>query len=116
MIEILEQMPNQWTTFDIQDDARQVLFELGMSDSFSKKPNRHRVYYATKYKHPTHYILALRFTGSIRAEDNVCIVYCLPKSQYTVGEFVGFQQSKSAIPGYDEVVMKEVIPPNSSEN
>jgi hypothetical protein len=62
MIEILEQLPNQFFTFDNDAEVKMLLFEVGIVDKLSKNLSA-SVQAVIFAEHPTHHIIGMRFVG-----------------------------------------------------
>lgn len=96
-------MPNQFFQFADDKEAKQLLFELGLIDKFSKKPigNDSAAQLVTYGEHLTHFIVAMFFTGKTKPEDNGYVVFCLPKSQYSperASQFVRLKMEGQGLP------------------
>ncbi|HZF01606.1 MAG TPA: hypothetical protein VE344_06880 [Methylomirabilota bacterium] len=116
MIEILEQMPNQFFQFADDKEAKQLLFELGMIDKFTPKPNfkPSTTQILTESNHPTHFIAAMYFAGKTNPTDNGYLVFCLPKSQFSPEQAMAFVQKKMEGQGHPAVF--KFLPGDSSQN
>jgi len=79
--------PNQ--PFQIQDnaEAKSLLLELGLLETFSDKMAANNgagtTQIVTYGEHPTHFIIALLFLGMTLATDNGYYVVCMPKNQFS---------------------------------
>lgn len=117
MIEILEQIPDQTIQFDDDEQAKQLLFELGMVDKFLKKPKTKtstNTQLVTHFSHPTHYIIAMHFSGHKRPEANGYLVYCLPKSKFTKEQAIESVASRMGDMGV--ITRVNSVPRDSSHN
>jgi hypothetical protein len=85
MIEKLKQHPNDpfaWA----DDEAKLLCVELGIVNRF-KDFNELRTQVVEFGEHPTHHILALRFSGQPDPSENGFQVTCVPKSKVSPAEF-----------------------------
>ncbi|MGD1088953.1 MAG: hypothetical protein ABR955_09560 [Verrucomicrobiota bacterium] len=116
MIEILEQMPNLTFFFEKDDEAKTVLFEMGLIDKFSQEPpySQSTIQAVSYSEHATHFIIGLLYLGKTKPEDNGYLVYCLPKSQYSLQKAIQFRER--ILQGQGVSVVEKILSGKSSEN
>lgn len=85
MIEKLERNPHEGLAL-VDDEAKMLCFELGIVDRF-KDFHELRTQIVVFGEHPTHHILALRFSGQPDPSENGFQVSCLPKSKVSTAKF-----------------------------
>lgn len=84
----LSQLRNQIVAITDDTEAQTLLLQIGAIDKFPASPNSRgpwaaRVGYGG---HPTHWIMATRFSGFPRSIDNGYLIECLPKSRFTLAD------------------------------
>jgi len=86
--------PDKLFEFSGDEQAVDLLFELGLIDEFSKShpPGKTTVQTITGDL-PTHHVIATRFAGNFEAEENGYWVLCIPKSEYSVEEINNHMQA-----------------------
>jgi hypothetical protein len=117
MIEILDQMPNLTFLFEKSDEAKTVLFEMGLIDKFSQRPLyfHQSTLQAIGYsEHATHFIIGLLYLGKTKPEDNGYLAYCLPKSKYSPQEVIQFRED--VLEGQGVSVVRKGLSGKSFEN
>jgi hypothetical protein len=79
--------PNKLFEFSNDQEAVDLLFELGLIDEFSisHPPGKTTVQVITGDL-STHHVIATRRAGNLGAEENGYWVLCIPKSQYSAEE------------------------------
>jgi len=119
MIERLQKNPNQLFQFSEDSEAKVLLFELGLIDKFSKGvQNIASTNQVVTGLCPTHYILAMFFTGKTIQSDNGYLVYAVPRSQVSpkqMGDFMSQIMAKLKIYSH-ETITEKMFSPDSSEN
>ncbi|MGO9586750.1 MAG: hypothetical protein ACLP2Y_11200 [Limisphaerales bacterium] len=86
--------PDKLFEFSGDEQAVDLLFELGLIDEFSKShPPGKTTVQAITGDLPTHHVIATRFAGNLEAEENGYWVLCIPKSEYSVEEIDNHMQA-----------------------
>jgi hypothetical protein len=86
--------PNKLFEFSDDKQGLDLLVELGLIDEFSKShpPSKATVQTITGDL-PTYHIIATRFAGNLKAEENGYWVLCIPKSKYSEEEIDNHMQT-----------------------
>lgn len=104
MVEQLESYPDKSFRIDDDNAAKLLLTGLGVIGHFATE---FEGVVATNQTLTadcrTHHILALRFTGKAKKEDNGYIVYAMPKSKYTLDQMSAFYTREMAKLGIDSI-------------
>lgn len=113
MSDRLSQEPNELFRINNDEDAKMFLLEMGLMGKFSNTATS-RTQILTYGEHPTHWIVAMFFTGKTVPTDNGHLIYCLPKRDYSTSQFQIFVSSIAA--GHDYVEYIKPLSPQSEDN
>ncbi len=109
--------PNKLFEFSGDEQAVDLLFELGLIDEFSiRHPPGKTTVQAITRDLPTHYVIATRSARDLEAEENGYWVLCIPKSQYSEEEIDDHMQAIVARFQSQGMVVETMMPmlPQSS--
>jgi hypothetical protein len=108
-------LKNPDTIFETKNDttAKLWLLELGLMGKFSNTSDS-RTQLITHRDHPTHFIVAMFFTGKTKKSDNGYVIFCLPKSEFPPELALQFVEKISREQGYVESV--KPLADQSSDN
>ena len=85
MQDVLLKYPNESFELLDDDDARTFLIAEGLFGDFPQGSfTGSRGQFLIFKRHPSHWILAIRFQGNKNKSDNGYVVYCEPKSKVTL--------------------------------
>ena len=113
MIEELLQNPNKLFQISDDDEAKMCLLEFGLMGKFSAM-TASRTQMITYGDHPTHFVVAMYFTGKTKNSDNGYLIYLLPKNTYPPDRAMEFVQKMAGMHDYAETV--KLLADQSSDN
>jgi hypothetical protein len=101
----LARQPNEYHEFEHNGQIKALAIDLGIESQFAAAPiGTQPTCQAVHFnEHETHFILVVRYSGYEDPKENGYRACCLPKSKYSIDQFVEF--SKKLIgPSVERVV------------
>jgi hypothetical protein len=78
------------------EDAEKLIFELGFADKFTRKvpANESRRQLVICTEHPTHWVIAIFYTGNPDQKENGFVTQCYPRTRVNPEQLIEIAQKE----------------------